>query len=170
MKNLPAKVLLLIVLVATLVIFLFTISNPPRAEFVKNMTSESYGDLFFTYQVTRYQSDAEVSNNQTVVGITIDPWNLNFGIISSGGGGRRSIVLSNMQEKASRVDMQAYGNITPMVEFKKNNFVLHSNENVTVEIRFRAANNTAVGNYTGEIDVVIRKPRYDFLYGLLGWL
>jgi hypothetical protein len=172
MKNIQTRILFLLVLVAAIVILLFA-ANPERAEFVKNMTSETYNDIFFTYQVTRYESGAEVSNRSggsTVVGITVDPWNLKFGIIPTGGSsGRRSMVLSNLQEKAGRVEMQAYGNITPMIEFEKNNFMLQKNESVKIEITFKTAASTAPGNYTGEIDVVIKKPRYDFLYSLLGW-
>jgi hypothetical protein len=127
--------------------------------------------LLFNYETTKYPSSAEVSSvlptsDKLTIGVVVDPWNLNFGIIPAGKNyGTRFIDLTNMQEKDSKVSFKVYGNISPFVTFSKNDFILHSSENVTVEVHF-LAESANVGNYTGEIDVVIQRPKYDFVYNI----
>ena len=125
----------------------------------------------FKYEITRYPSGAEVVAAQPVeekitVGVVVDPWNLHFGVIPAGDNfGTRFIDLTNLRERGAKISLKVYGNISPFVEFSKNDFILHKNENVTVAVNFYAKS-AKIGNYSGEIDVIVQRPRYDFLYAL----
>jgi hypothetical protein len=125
--------------------------------------------LFFNYEMTEYPSSAEVSsavpvNNTVTIGVVVDPWNLNFGIIPQGNNyGTRFVDLGNMKENDAKVSFKIYGTIAPFVTFSKNNFMLHSKENTTVQLNFNAST-AQIGNYTGQIDVVVQRPKYDFVY------
>jgi len=83
--------------------------------------------LFFTYEATRYPSNVNITEpieGNITIGVVVDPWNLNFGMIPTGGNfGKRILILTNQQEKNVRVSLKAYGNIKPMVEFEKNDFL-----------------------------------------------
>lgn len=162
-----------------LIIALFLIALPARIqetepeEFVENMTFTTYSDLFFDYEITRYPTGVEITpskflEKESVIGVVIDPWNLKFGIVPTGGSFvRRYVELTNVMERAGKVSFKVYGNIKPLVSFSKNDFILHENENSTVTVFLSATNVT--GNFSGEIDVIAQKPKYDFLYKILGW-
>lgn len=161
-------ILLLIVFAIPAINFFINYQNQPKG-FVTNRTFVSYSDLFFSYEITRYPSSVEVipikpGEEKLLVGISADPWNLNFGVIPVGKNfGKRFVNLVNLKEKDVKVSLKAYGNISNFVKFSRNNFILHPKENVTVEVGFYAEG-AEVGNYTGVIDVTIQKPKYDFIY------
>lgn len=167
------KVSLLGLAIAVLLLIFLISYQPKPKEFVTNRTFETYSDLFFNYEITKYPSSGEVSTVQPTqerltLGVTIDPWNLNFGVIPAGNNfGTRFINLVNKKENA-KISFKVYGNISPFVNFSKNDFILHSKENVTVEVNFYTAS-AKVGNYSGEIDVIVQRPKYDFLYSFWGF-
>lgn len=98
------------------------------------------------------------------IGVVVDPWNLNFGIIPVGKNfGTRFIDLENPTDKDVKINFKVYGNISPFVNFTKNDFILHKKEKITIEVKFYAEQ-AKIGNYSGEIDVIIQKPKYDFIY------
>ncbi len=148
--------------------FLINYQYEPKG-IVANRTFISYSDLFFNYEITRYPSSVEVApvqpeQEKLLLGISADPWNLNFGIIPAGKNfGKRFVSLVNLKEKDVKIVIKAWGNISSFVKFSKNNFILHPKENVTVEVGFYAEGAEA-GNYTGVIDVIVQKPKYDFIY------
>jgi hypothetical protein len=170
MKNIMKILFIAIIIAISIPIlnFLINFQNEPRGT-ITNKTFVSYSDLFFNYEVSRYPSSVEVSpiqltQEKILLGMSVDPWNLNFGIIPAGNNSaKRFINLVNLKEKDFKVILKAYGNISSFVKFSKNNFLLHPKENVTVEAIFYAEK-AEVGNYTGIIDVIIKKPKYDFLY------
>jgi hypothetical protein len=159
--------LILAIVTATIIIVL--LNNRSQPEFVANRTVLTYSDLLFDYEVTKYESRAEVtgvypSNKNLTLGVVVDPWNMEFGSIPYGNNtGTRFVSLENLKEKESKVSFVVYGNISHFVDFSKNNFILHSNETTMVEANFHA-NSSKIGNYSGEIDVMIKTPKYNFLY------
>jgi len=141
----------------------------PR-EFVKNQTFEIYENPFFIFEKARYPSNVEIvekGEEGMLLGFVTDPWNLNFGIIPLGGYGTRSITLFNSESSKVKVKLKAYGEIKDLVRFEKNDFILKPNEKVNVNIFLNTTNSTRIGNYTGEIDVIIKKPRFNFFEILL---
>lgn len=162
------KILLVIVILA-IALFVSAIQDPPEPkEFVENMTVSNYQNLLFNYEIIRYPSNVElvsVSNIEEAVmlGFAIEPWNINFGIIPSDGSyGTRSIDFTNSEEIDRRIILKAYGDISSMVVFSKNDFILKPGEDVSVDV-FLYSRDYDAGNYSGEIDVIIKKPIYNFL-------
>jgi len=164
------KVAFAAIAVVIFLLFIFLISYKPEPkEFVTNRTFLSYSDLLFNYEVSKYPSSVQVSSvkptqEKITLGVVTDPWNLNFGIIPAGNNSvKRLIDLVNKKGKDAKVNLKAYGSISPFVIFSKNNFFLHPKENISVGIDFYAAS-AKIGNYSGEIDVIVQRPKYDFLY------
>lgn len=156
-------------------ILLFSIVNkkPGRRDFAQSMTVEQSEDLFFIYQTTRYPSRVEVTqppqeNEHILIGLSIDPFDLNFGLLQPGGGaGRRTIEALNLQDDDVKIILESYGNISSMVTFDKNNLILKEGEYSEITAILRTTDETLPGNYTGEIDVIVKKPKYKFIYPFL---
>ena len=166
-----------IIVVVLMILMLFLLlSNRPKVKggFVTNETVEGSENPFFIYETVRYPSSVEIlekNQNRTgiFVGITGEPWNLNFGVLPRGIDERKFINLANHKEEIYKVEVIAYGNISPMISFDKNNFILHPNEEKKVEVFLNTSLSTKTGNFTGEIDVVSKRLKYQFLTQVLGW-
>jgi hypothetical protein len=164
------KIIGIIVLILLVVAFLFIFSKEPPIpeEFVNNRTVENYSTFFFNYEIVRYPSNVEIMSieniNETVVlGFVTDAWNINFGIIPSNGSyATRTIEVSNLEEINNEIILRVYGNITPLIVFSKNIFILKPEEKAFIEI-FLYSKGFEPGNYSGEIDVVSKKAIYNFL-------
>lgn len=178
MKNLPKnpvkttsqkKVFLaasafIIVLFASL-IFAFLPPSAPE-EFVKNSTVVYDENLLFSYEISRYPTSVEISSTQgenITLGFSLEPWNLNFGIVPTGGNlGKRFITLQNTAEEPAKVRLIAYGNISQMVDFSDNDFLLLKNAPKPLEIILETKKDTPLGNYSGEIDIIVKRAKYSF--------
>ena len=141
---------------------------PPPQEFVTNETVEIKENVWFRYEITRYPSSATIyaSSNNLTFGITTESWNLNFGEIPLGkdvAGIKRFVIISNSRDDNVYVELKAYGNISKIVTFSENNFVLKPNETINVEIKSSASNETIPGIYVGEIDVIVKIPKFSFI-------
>jgi hypothetical protein len=149
-------------------IFLVIVSIGPfePKEFVSEKEVLNTSSVLFDYKIIRYPTSGEIisfNGDNIRMGIVTDPWNIKFGsVLGNGSTIKRYISIKNSQGKYSRISLKAYGNITPLVVFSKNNFVLTQNESSVVEILFDTGN-SSFGNYTGEIDVVFKTPKYDLL-------
>jgi len=165
--------LFILVTIIILLILPSKIQIEPK-EIVENMTFITNSDLFFDYEVTKYPTKVEITSTKFLeegglIGVVVDPWNLNFGIVPTGGSSvKRQIELFNTKEKAGKISFKVYGDISPLVSFSDNDFIIHENENLTVMIYLNTGN--LIGNYSGEIDVVAKKPKYKFLYPILEWI
>ena len=169
------KCLIIAFIAAILAVSLIFASQPypgPKT-LAKNQTLDSYENALFKYEINRYPANAEVSNvsaKNLSIGFSIDPWNLNFGIVPTDGSyGRRFITLKNSESEDVFIQLRSSGDIVPFVEFNRNDFVLKNGDSAPVEIVFRTKKDTPVGNYGGEIDVIVRQPKYGILRGV-GWL
>jgi hypothetical protein len=164
------KIGIVLVLIIAVVAFLFIFSKEPPApeEFVNNKTIENYSTFFYNYEILRYPSNVEImpienTNENVVLGFVTDPWNINFGIIPGNGSyATRTIEISNKEERNNEITLNVYGNISPLVVFSKNRFVLKPNEKASIEV-FLYSKDSEPGNYTGEIDILSKKPIYNFL-------
>ena len=162
---------LFLVLIISLYVFI-TLNYPEqKEEFVKNKTITNYSDLLFHYNVIKYPSNVSVTRleENVTLGFVTDEWNLNFGMVPVNlSYAKRFIMIKNSEEKSQKISFEVHGSIKPLVVFNKNNFVLSKDETEEVEV-YLFTNSTKVGNYSGEIYVKIQKPKYDFLYSVLGW-
>ena len=167
--NMRSKLPVLVVLVVLVALFFYPTGNnlSVPVTFVTNRTVLTYSDTLYNYEVIEYPtaggvSSVPVNQEKMTIGMVVDPWNLNFGIVPSGNNyGTRFIDLQNVKAEDAKVGFRVYGNIAPYVNFTMNDFILHGNENVTVQAHFYAAS-ASVGNYTGQIDVIVQRPKYPF--------
>ncbi|MEM7825823.1 MAG: hypothetical protein QW412_03120 [Candidatus Aenigmatarchaeota archaeon] len=158
--------LLILVLILIVFIILF-LGKPEPKNFVENMTYEKTSDLFFTYEITKYPSNVEIipqEEKKIKVGLVVDYWNLNFGIIPTGGSyGRRQVMISNSEKEKVRVYFKVYGSIKPLISFSKENFILLPGQNETITVFLNTTKETKPGNYSGQIDVIIKKSKFSFI-------
>ncbi|NOQ55832.1 MAG: hypothetical protein GQ477_03415 [Nanohaloarchaea archaeon] len=154
-----------------LVIFLFfAIFSTPSFEsdnHVLNHTVIHAEDLFFTYEVDKYPTAVEISNiteRNLSIGFSLETSSLNFGVVPTGGNmGKRFLTLKNTEENNAKIQFVAYGDISQMIQFSDNDFNLVSDELKQVDIVLETELDTQVGNYSGEIDLVIKRAKYGFL-------
>lgn len=172
------KIIILIISIITIIFLLNSLIsyNQGPTEFVTNRTFENSTDLFFYYDITKYPTGVEITKakpqeSKLLIGLSVDSWDLGFGILPSGGNfGKRSLILSNTENRDTKINLKVYGNISPMVSFSKNSFILSGNESATIDVFCRTTETTLEGNYTGEIDVVVKSPKYKFMYNFLKWI
>jgi len=168
MKNKNNLFLVLLCIAIALVFALIDYSSTPRV-FVVNKTIVKYSGILFSYEVTRYPVVVEIvpldlNRSEITLGLGNEPGRLNFGIIPTGGHyATRHLVISNSENNKIHVIFKVYGKIKPMVNISSQNFILLPDQSKTVDIRVKTSPETLPGNYTGEIDITVKKPNFDFL-------
>lgn len=166
MGSLKKDSIIFIIIVIIFLLFILTIEPPKPKEFVNDKAVLNYSNALFDYKIMRYPTSIEIGSPEdgnVNLGFVTDPWNLKFGVIPGNGSYvRRYVNIKNSKEKYSLINLEAYGNISSMINFSKNNFVLNENESAAVEIDLYT-NSSEPGNYSGEIDIIIKVPKYDFL-------
>ena len=167
------KILVLIFILVILgVIFIFnTRFELKTSGLVVNRTVETSENLFFYYEIIRYPSNVEILEPKKTdiinIGITGDPWNINFGILSTGMTGERYINLANYKEEPFHVRLVSHGNISSMISFSSNNMFLHKGDEIKVTVFLNTSLSTQPGNYTGEIDIISEKSKISLLGNIL---
>lgn len=162
-------VLMIIILIIAFACILF-LTRTETKEFVDNRGVEKYSDAFFDYEIIKYPTDVKIyepnASERITVGIVSDTNNMKFGIIPGNGSyAKRYLNLTN-REKDAKIFLHVYGDITPLVRFGKNNFIIRENENVMIDVLLNTKG-SEFKEYSGEIDVVIQRPKFDFLYSFL---
>ena len=164
-----------IVLVTVLVLFLiinhFFIFSFESTHPVQNYTVVYDEDLFFTYEINKYSTSVEISNvtePNISIGFSLEPSSLSFGMVPTGGNiGRRFLTLNNIQQDKAKILFVVYGNISPMVYFSDNDFYLPPEIVKDVGIMLETNKDTPVGDYSGEINLIVKRSKYTFMDWLL---
>ncbi len=137
----------------------------PTGNLISNQTVSVDESMLFAYEISRYPTQVEISNatgENVSLGFSLEPWNLNFGIVPTGGNlGKRFLSLQNVAERPAKIYLNARGDISSMIVFSDNDFFL-SKDIKQVEIVLQTKKDTQLGNYSGEIDVIVKRPKYDF--------
>jgi hypothetical protein len=171
-EEMKYEIIIIIITVFIISAYALVILNSSKEEvttFVTERTVSTTEDLLFNYDTIKYPSSAQVVapiiNNTTVqLGMNIDPTGINFGIIPGNGSfSKRFVNLTNTEDKDVKVFIETLGPIEPYVNFSMNDFVLRGKEKVVVKVYFYTTE-AAIGNYSGEIDIITKKPKYDFAY------
>jgi len=166
MKNIPMIILIILFFVLFILLSIFPESEV-KTSFVTNLTVEKTEDLLFVYETVKYPSNVEIiklrNKSNITVGITGDPWNLNFGFVPIGIESRRFINLANYKEENYRTEIRVYGNISSMISFDRNNIILHKGDELKVTVLLNSTLSTRTGNFTGEIDIVSKGAKFSFL-------
>ena len=121
---------------------------------------ESSMGILFLNDITRYPARGNVtslSKSRISVGIASQTYELNFGRIPENLTVRKFIDIANNEEVPVKICILKRGSIGPMLRIREDEFVLEEKGEREVELLF---NGSEVGSYQGEIDVVVRKPRY----------
>jgi len=172
-KMVKGLILILLVLISLPFIYEINFYNEikGREDFVNNMTTEKNDGLFFVYETVRCPSNVEIikleNKSNITLGMTNDPWNLNFGVIPVGIESRRFINLANKNEEIFKVEIHAYGNISPIVSFDRNNFILHKGEEMKVTTLLNSSLSNGTGKFMGEIDIFSRRAKIPFFNVIL---
>ncbi len=158
-----------------LIIFLFAFSRADMLfmpylkpdTLAANHTVLYDNNLFFTYEINKYPTSVEISNveGQNIsIGFSLEPTSLDFGMVPTGGAmGMRFLTLKNTQADPAKMLLFAHGNISSMIQYNDNNFYLKPEVVKDVEIMLKTDKNTPVGNYSGEINLVVKRARYNFM-------
>ena len=172
---------IVITLVAAVVVAMVVLAMPPDLAPGKItgyfMTARVY-DALFVYEIARYPAYGEILNLEVVnesigIGLSSDTDALDFGKMPGNGSfSKKFILVNNTNNDAVLVSAKIYGNITPLISFDRNDFVLHINESAEIGAYFKTKTDNqsfGAGNYSGELDIVIKRPQYEVLYWFLGW-
>lgn len=146
-------------------ILIYKLAFPPK-EFVKNVTIEKVSGIFYNYEITKYPSYGKIysleANKNITLGVVTDPFNLAFGEIPVGGHYvKRAINLKNNFNKTVKVEIKVYGNVSKIVEISERKFILNPFEEKQIPVYF-LTNRTSPGFFNGEIDVIVKVPKYKF--------
>ena len=181
-KNRKRAFKVLLILILFLIILIFSSIILYLYYFEKNRTPERIVDKLkfereegnlFIKEVVRYPAMGNVTsfvseNNTIKLGVTTQTDELNFGVVPENLTVRKFINLKNNKKGSVKICIISYGNIKDFIKVKDgNDIILKGNETKEVEILFNA---TKIGNYKGEIDVIIRKPKYWVLEKFLGFI
>jgi hypothetical protein len=101
----------------------------------------------------------QVAENESKIGVSIDPFNLNYGILPLGSNNTKMLVINNYEKGPVKVSLYVSGNISPFITFSENNFIL---DKTSKEVWIKMAG-ASEGNFTGTLYASIKKP-------LAGWL
>jgi hypothetical protein len=164
-------ILVMIVIVIGLVLFDAT---PLPAGEAKKIVDERSDNLFFEKYIRRIPAQGSIvppviDNNGTITaGVSVDRDKLNFGRIQSNLSGITKVLeIQYPFNVSSKICVMVQGDIKQFLETPNREFVMSSGEKREVQIRFSGSD---IGNFTGEVDVLAKKPKYGFLDLLLPWV
>jgi len=123
-----------------------------------------YFGFLFSLKIKTYSMSANVISKGRKFGISVDPFELNFGRVTLGTGVRKVINIRNNYDMPIRVIIDKEGSIEPYVHIGRENFLLEAGKQVNITISFRSFN---AGNYTGTIKVITKIPRYRWVLWML---
>jgi hypothetical protein len=106
-------------------------------------------------QVNKYSMDVKVTND-SIIGINADP-GFHFGSLRRGEGSAKKIIITGVEEDMLVV-IAKRGEIAKWVSVP-DKFILKKGEDKNISIAVGIPQNAPLGNYTGELIVMMRKPQ-----------
>lgn len=144
--------------------------NEP-ASFVETVTVEDNLGTLFMEKKFRYPTAAVVvppSLDKPIrVGIAGQQNELNFGVAPINSSVRKFINLGNSEQLPIKVHILSYGEMAQNINAPQKDFIMESGEEKEIEVAY---NCTQIGEFKGEVDVLIRVPRYAPLKYVLSWV
>lgn len=134
------------------------------------MISNQKEGILFTENIIRYPASVNITkvntseinmsqNISTRLGLAPTADDINFGNILLYMRSTRVLTLTNNGKKAAKVKIYAYGNISDMLIYKKER-IIEPNSESRIKLMLNA---TTPGIKKGEIDLVIKSPKYFFV-------
>jgi len=141
-----------------------------NTSFITNIPIENTDKIFYVFElenkyVTKVNIIEQQNTSETFLGMTAD--NLEFGVIPLGSISKRFLNLANDDEIDYKILFIVNGNISPMIKFDKNDFILQKGKDTTITVSLDSSLALNSGNYTGEVSVVSKRPRLLFLNNLM---
>ncbi len=166
-KNIKVLVIVLAILIFLLFFIseLFSIEQEPVV-LATNMSIEQKDGIFFESILYRYPTEVLVieRTNQTKLdlGVSSETDRLNFGrlVFNVTPVVTKFLSIPNNGERPAKIKIINYGNISQFITPDQNNIIVQPGKELTVKI---VLNITELGYYTGEMEVKIKIPKYDFL-------
>ncbi|HIE34562.1 MAG TPA: hypothetical protein EYP86_05425 [Candidatus Altiarchaeales archaeon] len=166
-----AVTLVSIIIISFILIFfsMLTEEFPEPDNIVDKQGTLRYDTTLFKVYIVRYPVQGTivpftVENKTLKIGISADRDKLNFGVLPQTLSVRKFLNLKNREDSKARICVRTYGTIRDFVNITEDTFILEKEEYREVQLTFSG---DRVGNYTGEIDVITKKMRYDFMEPLL---
>ena len=143
-------------------------NTPQPTDSVLVMKRQQMDTLFFTKVVDRIPTKAAIvlpnlENETLKVGVSADKNELNFGVVIQNMSVTKFLNINN-KDVTVKECVVSYGSIGPLIKVPEKEFVLSTGESKMVSLEFSGSE---LGNYTGEVDVITKKPKYGFLDILL---
>lgn len=164
-KSVPVIMVVAVIIALSAIVFYmpsFESDSP-----VQNHTVIYEEGMFYTYEINKYPTSVEISDiteRNLSVGFSLETSSLNFGVVPTGGNmGKRFLTLKNTQDSKAKMLFVVYGDISPMIKFNDNEFYLLPEVLKDIEIVLETKQDTMVGNYSGEINLVVKRSKYGFL-------
>lgn len=150
-------------------------STPLPSGEAEKIVAERSENIFFEKHIIRVPAKGAiipriVDNNGTITaGVSVDSDRLDFGRIQSNLSGITRLVNITypFNTGSVKICVMSQGDIQKFLETPNREFVMSSGEKREVAIRFSGS---AIGNFTGEVDVLAKKPKYGFFELLLPWI
>lgn len=135
---------------------------------IESITKERRENILLVYNIIKYPTKVEiVDKNNLNIGISLDEQIIDFGRMSEGMSGKKYINIINDKDYIYKIHLASFGNISKMITFEKNNFLIESNKTLNISISLNAS---SPGNYTGEIDIFLKRFKYPIFNWLLKWI
>ena len=91
----------------------------------------------------------------SIVGIDINRTVLTFGVLPRGSDASRQVDIKNEQSSTIRISFEILGNISDMIYFSEENFLLEPDESRMVDAIIQIPANKQEGYYEGEIKIYV---------------
>jgi len=167
---LTPKLFLVSFLIGILIVaYLETTYTFKPCELSRKLLTEKRFGIFFAYQITRIPANLTVVESKDAnitIGISIDPWVINFGEVPKGVGVKKEILVTS-SESLAKVYIRIYGNISKVINPSENAFLIKSGEQKVVKLYANITSEVKEGNYMGEVDIIVLKPKFPFILFLL---
>jgi len=105
-----------------------------------------------------------VPYNNSTIGVALQDYELDFGILSQGMTARKTITL---EDSGAPVKVRAWaeGEIADMVRLSRGEFLLEGPDSIEVSLEA-----SGLGNHTGGLCISSRSPNYAWLRWITPWL
>ncbi len=127
-------------------------------------------EYLFTKNMTQFNMSAQVikiSGPDTKIGFAAQTDELNFGRVPLGGRSTKFIDVSNTFNSPVKLKAHLSGNITPLVDLSEQEVLLDPKETTQIRVTF---NSNAIGNYSGNINIISHIPKYSLCNWLLEYI
>jgi len=160
---------LVVFLTLVFLIELFGVEKEPTTLAV-NMSKEQREGIFFETILFRYPAEVLVIKQKNLtklnIGVSSDTDRFNFGriILNVTPVVTKFLSVPNNGKRPVKVKIASYGNISRFIKLSENDMIVKPGENPEIRVVLNiTGNKTSTGYYTGEVDINIKVPKYDFL-------